>query len=515
MSSRDRRSAGRRRAWGRGPIILKFEPLEKREVFSTAPLGLPDLVASSFVTTHNADWNGTITAIGQITNQGRGPVLAPFNVGIYASHNASTGNAAVMIGEVAIPAGIAPGQSVPFTTTVKLPASPLPGMSANGVVHINLKVDPEHMVPEITRRNNSGLGVGLDQALVQITPAQPAQLVSTSIGINPTNAQWGGSIAVTAQISNSAYGDAPATRAQVVLTPAGVAPGGSSDVTIGSIMVPPVPAWSSVNIEQNIPLPVTPPQLLAGDSQFTLSLMPDADYLTNIVYPHLAPGGLGVDQASVNITVPPGTTPPPLGPLSDLAPGAVTPTPTNLIWGHSFQASTVVQNLGSSDPGPFRVRFLLVGASGDASHALFLGDAVVQDLPPGNSTVLDPTLTLPLRLPASVTLSSLGTGRIAVVVDPENLVNETFKNNNIATSGPVNLRLLGTDGTSFVPNLPPPGQLLAVNAAATTTTLVAPAPGQTRATKRLFRKPPPAKNTLLHSLSVFPKQVNDFLKKYI
>ena len=34
----------------------------------------------------------------------------------------------------------------------------------------------------------------------------------------------------------------------------------------------------------------------------------------------------------------------------------------------------------------------------------------------------------------SSSLSSLGTGRIAAVVDPENALNETFKNNNVATS---------------------------------------------------------------------------------
>jgi hypothetical protein len=379
-------------------------------------------------------------------------------------------------------------------------------------VHIDLKVDPEHAIKQLTRRNNSGLGVGLDQALVQITPAQPPQLVSTSMDVSPSNAQWGGSIAVTAQISNSAYGNAPATRAQVVLTPAGTAPGGPTDVTIGSISVPAIPAWMSVNIEQSIQLPVTPPQLLGGDSQFTLSIMPDADYLTNIVYPHSAPGGQGVDQTSVNITVPPGTTPPALGPLADLAAGAVTSNSTTLDWGHSFSVSTVVQNMGSVDPGSFRVRFLLVGASGDTTHALFLGDQMVPGLAPGGTTVLDPTFTLPLRLPASVTLSSLGTGRIAVVVDPENIINETFKNNNVATSGPVTLRLLGTDGSSFVPNLPPPAQLLAVNSTATSTTLVSPA--LTAPTRRLHRKPP-KNNTLLHNLSVFPKQVNDFLKKYI
>jgi hypothetical protein len=87
-------------------------------------------------------------------------------------------------------------------------------------------------------------------SLVQITPHQPAQLVSSSMGVTPTDAQWGGSIVVIAQISNTAYGNAPATRAQVVLTPAGVAPGGSADVTIGSIAVPPIPAWSLVKERQ-------------------------------------------------------------------------------------------------------------------------------------------------------------------------------------------------------------------------------------------------------------------------
>src|SRR6516164_3944272 len=72
MPSQDRRSAGRRRAWGRGPIILKFDSLEKRELLS-AGQRLPDLVASSFVTASNADWNTPITTSGLITNQGNAP----------------------------------------------------------------------------------------------------------------------------------------------------------------------------------------------------------------------------------------------------------------------------------------------------------------------------------------------------------------------------------------------------------------------------------------------------------
>ena len=516
MSSQDRRSAGRRRAWGRGPIILKFESLEKRELLSSAGPPLPDLVGSSFVTTPNADWNQSITASGTVTNQGLATVTTPFNVAIYASHSVTIGPYSVLLGEVTIPAGLAPGQSAPFTTTVKLPSSPLPGMSPNGIVHINMKIDPQHVVHESNDRNQSGLGPGYDEAGVQITPPQPANLVNTSIGINPSAPEWGGSITVTAQISNEAYGAAPATREAVVLTPSGIAPGTGSDVVIGNISVPPIPAWSMVNVEQTINLPVTPPELLTNDSQFTLWVEPDADYLTNPVYPHVPSGNQGVDEQTVSITVPPGTTPPPLGPLSDLAAGAVTTSASTLFWGQSFSAQAVVQNLGDANPGPFVVRFVLVGASGNISDGIFLGDTTVAGLAPGAAAVVSQTDTLPLRLPATVTLSSLGVGRIAVIVDPENVINESFYNNNTAESGPVTLRLMGTDGSSYVPNLPYPAQLLPVRAP------VVPAKArkpiivkEPSGGKRLFKRPPPKQSSLIHTLTVFPTQVNNLIKQFV
>ena len=516
MSSQDRRSAGRRRAWGRGPIILKFDSLEKRELLSTSQ-GLPDLVASSFATTTNADWNTPITASGVITNQGNAPVTTSFNVGIYASHNIRSGPYSVLLGEITIPAGLGAGQSTHFSTTVTLPSTPLPGMSANGVVHINLKIDPEHKVKESNTHNQSMLGPGYDEAAVQITPSQPARLVNTSIGVNPTTVNWGSSIAINAQISNEAYGSAPATREQVVLTPQGSMPGGPNDVTIGSINVPALPAWSVVNVEQSINLPVTPPALLANTQQFTLSLLPDADYVTNPVYPHLATGGSGVNQAAVTIAVPAGTTPPPLGALPDLAAGTVTTSAHTLYWSKGFQVQASVQNLGQAPAPEFRVRFLLVGASGDMTHALFLGDTMVSGLQSGATVPLTEAFTLPLRLPAGVTLNSLGIARIAVMVDPENTLNENFKNNNESVSGPVVLRLLGTDGNSYVPNQPAPAQLVPVVKPFVPTkprfkpVIVAGPNG----TKRLFRRPPPKKDSLIHELTVFPTQLNDLLKKLV
>src|SRR3954471_9376232 len=59
MTSQKRRAAGRRRAWGRGPIILRFESLEGRQLLSassSAKALLPDLVGSSFATAHGLDW---------------------------------------------------------------------------------------------------------------------------------------------------------------------------------------------------------------------------------------------------------------------------------------------------------------------------------------------------------------------------------------------------------------------------------------------------------------------------
>src|SRR4051812_33175316 len=157
MSSHDRRSAGRRRAWGRGPIILKFDPLERREVLSGVGQALPDLVSSSIVATSTADWNGTVEVSGQITNQGSAPVTQPFLVQIYASHNNKTGLYAVSLGQVTIPAGLSPGQSVPYSTSVKLPASPIPGVPTNGVIYMDAVVDPSKAIQESNKRNNQGI----------------------------------------------------------------------------------------------------------------------------------------------------------------------------------------------------------------------------------------------------------------------------------------------------------------------------------------------------------------------
>jgi len=518
-----RRAAGRRRAWGRGPIILKFDSLEKRVVLSAmhAPA---DLVGSSFVMVQNADWGDTVTATGQVTNQGVGDAKGPFNVAIYAGSRPNINRRAIPIAEVTIPDGLAAGQSVPFTTSVTLPTAPVPGMGPNGVVYIGMKVDPHNAVFESNKRNNSGIGPAHDLTTIQIAPSQPAQLIAVSVGTYPTTATWGKSLAVTSQISNQSYGAAPATRAQVVLTPSSQIQGTGFDVTIGSINVPAIAPWQTVNVEKSIPLPEIPPVLLAGNSEFTLTILPDADFVTNPVSPHVAIGGVGVDQATVKINLPAGVeTEPYHDDLPDLAMGSVSISAAELIWGRSFEVQTSVQNMGESDPGPFRVRFLLVGPSGNTTRSIFLGDAAIPGLAPGYQQSIHQALSLPSRLPSGILLDSLGTGKVIAVADPENALNETFKNNNTASSAPITLRLLGHDGTRFVPNTPPPDQLLSVNVATTAklkrAEQLAQRASATREglavpTTKLFRRPPPKVQgeNLGDKIIAVPKKVGDFFR---
>ncbi len=128
MPSHDRRAAGRRRAWGRGPIILRFEPLEGRRLLTATPL--PDLVGASISTTSFADWGDSIEVQAEILNQGKGMVNTPFNVAIYAMATPSIGGKSVLLAEVPITTALAPGQETAIDKTVQIPSSPIPNYSS-------------------------------------------------------------------------------------------------------------------------------------------------------------------------------------------------------------------------------------------------------------------------------------------------------------------------------------------------------------------------------------------------
>ncbi len=63
MSSNDRRSAAHRRAWGRGPTILRFEPLEGRELLSGVTTSLATGTTSSVAGVGDSDMQAINAAL--------------------------------------------------------------------------------------------------------------------------------------------------------------------------------------------------------------------------------------------------------------------------------------------------------------------------------------------------------------------------------------------------------------------------------------------------------------------
>src|SRR5262249_40661598 len=115
MPSPERRATGRRRAWGRGPIILKLESLEGRALLAARAGNLPDLVNSALTVSSNvSDWGNSVEVEGRVTNQGSAATTAPLQVGLYASAVRGINKYSVPIGQVTIPAGLGPRQPGPY-----------------------------------------------------------------------------------------------------------------------------------------------------------------------------------------------------------------------------------------------------------------------------------------------------------------------------------------------------------------------------------------------------------------
>ncbi len=516
MATNQRRAAGRRRAWGRGPILLRFEPLEGRQLLSTTTVAtpLPDLHPAAFDTVHNLSWGDTFHARGQVTNMGTAAVSTPFQVAIYASPTPDQGASAVLLGQATIPAGLQPGQNASFDQTVTLPTNPLTGLTTtSGSVYVGYKIDPTNTVAEASNATTVVAGQGLDLSTATIVTKQSADLVSTFLSAGATSSlvgttspststttaspiQWGQPLQINATIKNAGAGNAPATRALVVLTPFGTAPGTGSDMTVGSIAIPSVEANASISVNQSIPLPTSPPSALSGATQFTVSLVQDADYQTNNIFPHAAMQGAGKDSTVIAI--------PTAADLSaanatkgDITPSALTVPKTPLTFGQSYQVSTTLTNQGQAAVGAFRVRFLLAGPDGSLNNSIFLGDTQLAGLKAGYAQKIIQTLQLPSQLPSGLVLNSLSTGKIAVLVDPEHALDLASRADSSALSTAVKLRVVGADGQ--------------VTQGATTTTPTA----TTLTPAQQHRKALEAarvKHTVEHNLKVFPQHVIDFVK---
>ncbi len=519
MPTNQRRAAARRRAWGRGPILLRFEPLESRELLSTTTATttgttttdtttttsavvttLPDLHPVSFSTVSNVAPGDAIQVTGKITNTGGAATTTPFQVAIYASNTAGPSATEVILGQATIPAGLQPGATTAYSQTVAYPSVATNGLGASGTVYIGERIDPANALSEATNAWTLVGGAGIDLAPVSIVSHQPASLVGTSLTVSPGSINWGDTLQLTAQVMNTGAGNAPPTRALVVFTPLGSTPGGAADFTVGTVAVPAIGAGQTGAVNLPVALPAAPPAALAGATQFTVSLVQDADYATNNIFPRGVSQGAGKDTAQLTIATATNMTVATAA-KADLSAVSIKTPNTTLTFGQSFQATAVIKNVGQGASGPYRVRFLLVGPDGSLNNTIYLGDAQLNGLAAGYSQNVVQNLQLPSTLPNGMTLNSSSAGRIAVLVDPEHAVDLASRSDTAAVTPQIKLAVptVTTTSSSVTTPLTPAEAKAAARTA-----------GRVAAQKKAASLK--ARHTLEHNLKVFPGRLVNFVK---
>ncbi len=469
MPSLNRRAAGRRRAWGRGPIILRFEPLEGRQLLTgggsdTTNAALPDLVAVKFDSLHNLDWDQSFHAVGSIMNEGSGATTSPVQVDVYASPETTPVSGAVKIGTITIPAGLQPGQTYQFDQVLWTPAQPLSGLGSAPSYYLTLQINPDQSVAESNYANDVQGLQGVDASMVTITPQRPSQLVAAGIRLRPGTANWGDTLHATATILNNGDGNAPPTTARIVVAPYGQDPLGPNGVTIGTLAIPQVLAHQSVTINQDLKLTSAPPASLASTNWFNVKMVVDSDHVANPVVT-TSPStpqpvnGVGLGEWTMIQILPPTNRPTAQQPRPDLKVDQIQ-SPSAVAWGQTFQIKTTLENAGAANAGPFKVHFLLSQSDNSSDPMLSLGTVEVPGLPSSYSQDITETVRLPGRIPAGLSTSAT-TGRIIVQVDPEHSVDDSNAANNTLSSVPITLNVVGTDGsttpvvTTPAPSTPP------------------------------------------------------------
>lgn len=449
MPSTNRRAAARRKVWGRGPMILRFEPLEKRQLLTdgVSPVSAaaasgarPDLVITAFDTFHNLDHGEVFNAVGVVENFGNAAAPVGLEIDVFASPTPTLGANAVFVGTATLDEALEVGGKVTFREPMSAPPIQIPGLGTSGTYYFVAKVDPANKIPELNESNNGGSS--LDPAsLVTITPKALPILSPGTLAVSPGALNWGQSFTVSGQLPNHSGEVVPAGRARVVIAAEGQAIDGGNSVTIGEVTIPAVGVSQVTPISVTITLPARPPGILAGRTDFTVSLIADA-------------GPLDAYLGGAKLQVAPGV---PLGHSSkpDLSVVSLQPLDTQLSWSMPFQVRATVANDGKVDSGPMRLTFSLIDANRPDLPPLAVSDAVLPGLGAGFQQEVLQTIQLAGKLPQALDLATVD-GRIVVSVDPENAIDEADETNNaLVSSGPVTLKLLTREGLLEPPKAGP------------------------------------------------------------
>ena len=289
-----------------------------------------------------------------------------------------------------IPAGLAPGQTVPYQTSVTLPsyAHARRQQQWRHAPHHRLG-QPESDIAESNYRNDSDLGPPYDSAPILIEapkPCRPGRHHPRGHAHRPDLGQ---------HHHRHRPDHQPRCRqlapddAILSFTPSGLTYGDPTTVGIGTITVPPLGAYQTINLVQNVTLPAVEPLAITNYTNFGLTMTQDADYVTNDLYPNQPTRGSATTRPPITITTSSTSTATSVRSPTWPPPRSLPrPAPT---LGPDHPGLHGVQNVGQGDAGSFQVFFLLTGQAGSINDAIYLGQTTVSSLASGGT----PQITSP------------------------------------------------------------------------------------------------------------------------
>ncbi len=510
MPSRDRRAEGRQRARGRGPVILRFEPLEGRQLLSSISLGGSGVggsssaasVSSTSTSTSTTASTGTQTSTSSSTNTssatGTNIATAVSTVVNQATGTTSTANqslpdlistsfsapAKLTWGQTFHAIGTVTNQGTATTTspfTVDIYASPR-SQVVTGAVDIGSVSVPAGLAP----------GASYQYDLQTTTPSQPltyldGQTFYLTAVVDSTNNVVESNEANNANLGLIGQDTAAVTlgtstpnlqAAGLSVTPGVVQwgqtlhvtatvannGGGDAPATNARIVLAPAgkdPLGSLGYTIGSVAMPsVTAGSSVSASQNITLPANPPSELAgyTSFTLSMITDSTGAANPVQTNPTfqgtgidqaplVVAAPQPTSSKPLQPNLVAAAIDAPSAISWGQTFVVKTNVINLDAGAAGPFKVGFYLSESDTANTPLLSLGEASVAGLASGQSVSLTQTLQLPSTVPAGLNPSATA-GRIVVKVDPEHVIDDSNLSDNALGSSPLTLNVVGTDGST-------------------------------------------------------------------
>ncbi len=358
---------------------------------------------------------------------------------------------------------------------MKAPGVPITNLGSSTTYYLDAVLDPAGYAAGTESTTASAATDGISAAtsvdqVVTVAPHTPSLLVGSGVSLSSGSVAWGGTLTVTSVVQNAGSGNAPATNAKVVLTPQDKTFGGDFDYTIGYIPVPAIAAGQSATVTQTFTLPTYAPTELANETAFNVAVIQDADNVASIVTNPMPTLTSGQNLATLTIAPPAVAPSTPQPAAADLTVSSVTEPSTEIDQGSSFIVGATVQNSGTGNAGPFKVKFLLSTSNDRTTPAVLLGEVTVPGMNAGYAQDIYQSVTLPYDISGNPLSGSAAV--IVAQVDPDHTVNDSNPANNYLVSKPIAFGVMGSDGT-YASDAQ---SLVTYSGSTTTTTVATPSP---------------------------------------